>query len=74
MQSLALDQQIVAELGSTEPESIANNILNYYIPALPSLTCGPLLKHKVSNLYLIKMRERFVRLFLCPLSLPSLPK
>ena len=40
MQSLALDQQIAAELGSTEPESIANNILNYCIPALPSLTLG----------------------------------
>ena len=40
MQSLAMDQQIVAELGTMEPESIANNILNYCILALPSLTLG----------------------------------
>ena len=40
MQSLAVDQQIVAELGTIEPESIAHNILNYCILALPSLTLG----------------------------------
>ena len=58
MQSLAVDQQIVAELGTIEPESIAHNILNY---------C------KVPTLYLIKTEKGLLD-FLCPLPLPSLPK